>query len=466
MLCVLLGTSGCTIEPTKVDTAAVRERFSNWALPSVNEASPLDFVPYVADDAQRWWEVFEDPVLTALVEDAQENSFDVKVAIASVRQAQALARASRADLLPTLGLDAQVSNEQPDLPTDGLTRSTSISAGSVALGADWQVDLFKQLKTSAQAAEARAGSAAALLRDLKRVITMQTVATYVQLRNFQARVRLSADSARRRVQNIERAQSLLDRSFGTVLDLKRSENQLYQSRAESTALTNGVVQLSNQLAVLTVQPLQDVRDLIGPPPQFTAPPDTVPFPSVDQLLTHRPDLRSSEQELFAAALDVDSSKAALYPNLGLRAELFSDVTTLDRLLPPFSLLSGRILGNLALPLLGRGRLLAAVDVNTANLDAALANYDGAVLGVVSEVDTALDGLFRSREIHADRIRAATAAREAAEASRELFLAGEVDYVSVVVAEQTRATAEDLALTAERDAILAYVNYVSAVAPAW
>ncbi|MEQ8662478.1 MAG: hypothetical protein RLW62_16810 [Gammaproteobacteria bacterium] len=51
-------------------------------------------------------------------------------------------------------------------------------------------------------------------------------------------------------------------------------------------------------------------------------------------------------------------------------------------------------------------------------------------------------------------------------SRRLFMAGELEYVSVVVAEQTRAAAEDAAIVAQSDAILAYVNYVGAVAPAW
>lgn len=458
---------GCTIEPTRVDPEAIRERMAKWTLPSEKAAEALLVrVPYTSENASPWWEAFDDPILAWLVKRAQDNAFDVRTAVTRVAEAQARLRAAQADLLPTVNLNASLELEQPDLPSDRINRRSVQSDATVGLGLDWQVDLFDQTKTSIKAAEARAGSAEALVRDLQRVITSEVVANYVQVRSLQARGRLSRDSEIRRTQNVTRAEALLERSYGTSLDVSRSQNQLFQTRADGTTLSSGEVALSNRLAVLTAQPLDNVRSSLVVTAPLAMPPNKAPFPTIAQLLAQRPDLRASEQALVAAALDVDASKAALYPNLNLRADIFSTAIGAGRLLPALNVLSGRILSNLAVPLLNRGRLLAEVDASTARLDGALIAYENAVVNVVSEIDTALNSLKRSRDIHQLRMNAARAAREAAEASRNLFLAGEVDYVSVVVAEQTRSAAEDAALSAERDAVLAYVTYMSAVAPAW
>ena len=56
--------------------------------------------------------------------------------------------------------------------------------------------------------------------------------------------------------------------------------------------------------------------------------------------------------------------------------------------------------------------------------------------------------------------------EAETLSHRLFMAGELEYVSVVVAEQTRSAAEDAEVVAQRDAVQAWVDYVSAIAPVW
>tara|TARA_B100001179_G_scaffold231526_2_gene221640 strand:+ start:28 stop:234 length:207 start_codon:yes stop_codon:yes gene_type:complete len=66
-------------------------------------------------------------------------------------------------------------------------------------------------------------------------------------------------------------------------------------------------------------------------------------------------------------------------------------------------------------------------------------------------------------LRSDALRAAVEAQELAE---RLFYAGELDFTSVVLAEQTRLQAEDEYLVARGEAFSTYVQYTSGVVPGW
>jgi outer membrane protein TolC len=56
-------------------------------------------------DQTKFWEIFDDPVLTGLELEATTNSPDLRAAFERVEQARAIARISRADLFPGLSFD-------------------------------------------------------------------------------------------------------------------------------------------------------------------------------------------------------------------------------------------------------------------------------------------------------------------------------------------------------------------------
>ena len=50
---------------------------------------------------EKWWEVFQDPELQALIRTALKNNYDVRIAATRVLQAQAQLGITRADQLPS-----------------------------------------------------------------------------------------------------------------------------------------------------------------------------------------------------------------------------------------------------------------------------------------------------------------------------------------------------------------------------
>lgn len=464
IVALMLLLSAC-VSKIKVDSELARLD-TPVDLPSGdNYSSQLENTDYLAEDATTWWLQFSNPVLDRLVNTAIENSRDLKLAASVLRQAQFANRAIRADRSPNLSLEAGGQTSDADIESNNFDSDSRTNSSNIDLTMRWQLDLFGRIKSQSNAAKASITQQQELVRDAQRLLVSQVVRNYYELRGTQLRLKLAQEREARRLLNAERINSLKASGYATALDQSRTDNQLYQTRADRANLELQEVQIRNNLAVLMGVSLAEIINLIDTDYSLSPVPVTAPLPSITQLIKHRPDLRASEQALYSAAYNVNAAKAALYPSFSISSTLgFNDEAFGNN--PNLKLLSGSLLANLAMPILGRGRLLADIDINSESLTQAKLNYDAQVATALSEIDTSIVAMDKTRYIHQQRSLAASSARRAAELSRELFQAGELDYTSVIVAEQTRSSAEDIAIVSQLEALITYINYISAVAPKW
>ncbi|AVS61809.1 RND transporter, partial [Paracidovorax avenae] len=118
----------------------------------------------------RWWHLFRDPTLDALVQEALAHNTDLRVAAANLELQQAALAQVRAAEQPQLSLSGgpgfgHVSGLSELAP--GLSPSNQF-AYSVEAGLSYQVDVVGELRRAAEAAQADSAAAAAAL-DLARV---------------------------------------------------------------------------------------------------------------------------------------------------------------------------------------------------------------------------------------------------------------------------------------------------------
>ncbi|HSF47226.1 MAG TPA: TolC family protein, partial [Burkholderiales bacterium] len=57
-------------------------------------------------ESERWWSVYDDPILNRLIEEALAHNADLALAMARIDEARALLGLARADQLPEAGLFA------------------------------------------------------------------------------------------------------------------------------------------------------------------------------------------------------------------------------------------------------------------------------------------------------------------------------------------------------------------------
>lgn len=465
---LLLLLSACVGEPPH-EQSELALKGVNTTLPSL-ERSEMQWqdMHYLAADAEPWWQQFDDVVLHNLVTLTLENSKDIALAVARLDEAIATAGASRADLFPTLNLDGQAGVSSTDLEEAGLqSNATRTNTHSINFALAWQADVFGRLRNLSAADKVRLQAQSSRVRDAQRVIVGQIVQNYYRLVSTRSRLGLTKSSVARRAENVDRINQLLIQGYATALDQSRADSQLYEARALLAQLELEEVTLLNQIGLLAGTDGVNIRYVLKETGKLIVPDRSAPLPSISLLVQHRPDLRAVERDLVAAAYNLNASNAALYPTLGFRVNLGKGPDGgLTGAFPALDVITGGILANLAMPILGRGRLLAAIDASSARLQQAHRTFESTALRVLSELDTAIISIDKNRTIYEQRVLASGSAKQAAELSKELFKAGELDYTSVILAEQTRVSSETSAITAQQALIVAYVTYLSAVAPAW
>ena len=101
-LAIVVMLGGCAVGPDY--------RRPDAAVPAAYKEAGEWKVAQPRDDASRgkWWEVFGDPQLNALIEQVEISNQNVLAAEAQFRQARAVIAASRSALFPTLGGNVSV----------------------------------------------------------------------------------------------------------------------------------------------------------------------------------------------------------------------------------------------------------------------------------------------------------------------------------------------------------------------
>ena len=138
-------------------------------------------------DLARWWERFDDPLLTRLIDEATAGNLDLAAAAARLAQARESLVQARAGLVPTVGASASAG---PRRSAPGNDR-TSFSVGADAA---WEVDLFGRIRRGIEAAGADAEGVYYDREALRVAIAAEVATNYVQARLAQERLAIARDT--------------------------------------------------------------------------------------------------------------------------------------------------------------------------------------------------------------------------------------------------------------------------------
>ena len=108
-LAVLLTIAGCSMTPSMPTPEAEQDLPGRFKAAPGDTTLPAAAADTAAYDATRWWTVYDDPALTALVDTALAANLDLKVAQSRVEELAAQFRIARAPLFPSVSADGQAS---------------------------------------------------------------------------------------------------------------------------------------------------------------------------------------------------------------------------------------------------------------------------------------------------------------------------------------------------------------------
>ena len=449
---VLLALAGCSLAP--LDAAPPIAVPAAWksAAPQAGWVS--------ADTARdwqagRWWTPFNDPQLDTLMARVDIGNQNLALAVANVRQAQALLRQQQAQLWPTVGASG---SEQRSGGEDRASTSTA----SLGLNVSWAPDLWGRLGDAARAQGAGVQASQADLAGARLSAQGSLAQAYFTLRELDAEAALLQDIIAGYERSARITQNRYDAGIAARTDTLQAQSTLDGARASLTAL-----QLNRALSE------HAIALLIGEAPAgFTLAPaawvDRVPVAPAgvpSELLLRRPDIASAERSVSAANARIGVARAAYFPQITLTGSLGASGSHLGDLISAPSLLWSLGL-SLAQYVFDGGARTAAVDQAIAAHEGATATYRQTALSAMKDVE---DQLARLTALAAQQERTRAAAEAAQRIEQQMlnrYQSGLSAYTDVVTAQASSLGARRSVMQLQLQRQQAAVSLMQALGGGW
>jgi len=448
----LLG--GCALMP--------RDGPPPQALPAHYSAGPRAPQGDLAD----WWTQFDDPGLTAAIERARDANPDLAAALARITQARASLRAAGAPLLPTV--DAGLGSTRNWIAGDafggavgggGFGGRGGFGSGTqhqASLDVSWEADLFGRIRSELAAADARY-VASRHDRDALELATCAAVADgYVTATGLRERLAIARANLLSNRQVLKIVEARLREGATSRLEVAQQRTAVANVEASVAALEQQLRDAGNALAVLEGR-VPDGGVAGAASLAALSLPAIAPGQPAD-LLARRPELARAEADLRAANGDIGAARAALLPRLTLSGNGAFGIEPATTI--------GTLAAALAAPIFQGGRLAAEVDRTRARRTELVANYRNGVLVATREVEDALSAADANARRRAALDVAAREARDATRLARERYLAGRIDFLTLLDTQSAEFAAEDAAVDARRAEFSAAIALYRALGGGW
>lgn len=424
---MLAGASlaGCTLAPRYERPApAVPPAWPSGAAYAESQAEALPALSYR--------EVFGDPKLTALIDQALTSNQSLRAAMANVQIARAGYRVQRAALFPSVDADAdagQIRQRQGAAAQPEVTRTYQVN-----LGAAFELDLFGRLRSLSRAAQEQYFATEAGARAARLTLVGEVAQAYLTLAADRTLLAIAADTVDSAARTVTLTKARLDGGVAARTDLAQAETALQQARADQAALTSLVAQDRNALELLVGGPVADsalpagIDEVDGRLGEAPAGLDS-------RILLRRPDVLQAEHRLRAANAQIGAARAAFFPTISLTGLAGYASPQLSGLVAERNLL-WQANGGATLPIFAGGANLANLAAAKAERELAVAEYQGAIQAAFRDVADALARRGTIREQVAAQEALQRAAADSYELSSARYRAGVDPYLATLVAQRT------------------------------
>ena len=420
---------------------------------------------------ERWWTSFDEPALTALVDEALTNSLDLQAAIARVESARAQVTLAQADLLPIVswGADAQ-RNRSTRVGTNPLPPGFSplTTDYRLALNASYEVDLWGKFRTSTRAAQNDLLASEYARETVRTAVAAEVARAYFGLIAADAQLALLRDTLSLREQTVKLQ---TDRAQAGVIgeyDLAQAEAERDAVAADIATTQRAVSQFESALAALAGR---SPREVFAPSvPREPSVAKLLAVPSVpaglpSAMLERRPDVRQLEKSIVAASLRIDRAHLDFLPSVTLTGALGTESGALRHLFTGPGFIWSAAAG-LVQPLLITRALEANVDIAVARREELVASYKQTVQAAFKDAHDALAANETTRAALAAQTTRRDNLQRAYELSDLRYKSGYSPYLEVLDAQRQLLQAQTLQILAARDVRLALVDLAKALGGGW
>ncbi len=456
--------AACTVGPNY-------RRPADATPPAFKEAAGINWTPAAPGDALdkgAWWTLFGDPVLNDLCARIEVDNQNVAAAAAAYDQARALVREARAGYFPTLDVTPAVTKSggggsNGTIITSGgtvggfggtgttgtgtgtgNTGTGSSSVGStgsgtryrVTAGASWEPDLWGRVRRSVEQARGTAAASAADLANARLSAQSELASDFLQVRALDAEIALVEATGKSFDRALQITVNRYNAGVAAKTDLLQAETQVATTRGDLAELVRQREVLEHAVAVLSGQV---PAVFVIQPVKWNPVVPSIPLELPSTLLERRPDIAAAERRVAAANAGIGVEVAGYYPNLTLTGSVGQSATTIGNLFSGSAFLWS-VGASLAQTIFNGGLTSARVAASRAAWQQSVATYRQTVLAALQDVEDQLAGTRQEAVTYALRQAASQAADQTEQLVLNQYLAGQVDFTTVVTNQTTALTA--------------------------
>lgn len=451
--------------------AAVAEDWIDFNNPKLISASAG------ADDFA-WWQSFNDPVLSDFVQSAYQQNLTLRAAGMRVIQARMKYAVAESSLFPQeqsyrgrymriqrstkgdlTGLN-RLNNRLP-IPIQ-IPRNFDSWDSGFSLG--WELDFWGRFRRAIEAADAGLDASVNDYDEVLVTLLADTATAYVQIREYQDRIRLAEQNIKLQRITYEIAKARFDQGAVSELDLDQAEATLANTEALVPSLRISLRMANNKLCLLLGMPTLNLVEQMSAGPIPTAPKEVVVgIPA--ELIRRRPDVRASERRVAEQSALIGVAAADLYPEFHILGTISWHANDFGSMFN--SAANAGVVGpSFNWKILNYGRIANNIRGQTARFQEFVFLYQQSVLRANEEAENAIVAYLES-QLMADALQKSVRALERAnEVALVQYRNGEVNFNRIAYLQRELVSEQDNLASAQAEVSLSLIQIYRALGGGW
>ncbi len=400
-----------------------------------------------------WWTIFDDPVLTNLVETAYRQNLNLHLAGLRILEARAQLGIAQGTQYP------QTQELNSNATYNTLSKNAANGAGAdrrfwdfnVGFDAAWELDFWGRFRRGTESAQANLGASITNYDDILVSLTAEVATVYINLRIFQERLAIAETN----VETQNRSYGIADIRFRngavTELDPMQALTLLRNTEATIPALETAIKQTRYALSTLLGLPPSNLENLLVGTKKIPVAPETVALGIPADLLLRRPDVRLSELQAAAQSAKIGIAKSELFPrfillgSVGMRSSdkgsFLSNGAHLGDLFSGSSF-TWFVGPSVNWNILNYGRIRNDVRVQDARFQQLIVNYQNTILIAAREVENGAAAFMGAQGEVKYLKESVQAAERAVELAQIQYRDGAVNYTRILDTQETLLRQQD------------------------
>lgn len=402
----------------------------------------------LTEGLQKWSEFFTDERLTKLIELGLKNNRSLRSAFYSVEQARAQYNVSRAELLPSVAVQAEETAGRTPASTSAAGRDvTSHTYSANAAMASYELDLFGRIRNLNEQALQAYFQTQAAQRTAQMTVITEIAQTWLSLGASKDLLKLAQETYDSQSESLKLIEQSYKLGASSMLEVQQALQTVATAKAAAVQAMRSVAQYRNALATLVGTQIPAELEPEGLKMDVTRAQVSVASNIPSEALLARPDIASAEAVLRSANANIGVARAAFFPSITLTGSAGSISGELNELFNGGTH-TWSFVPNITLPIFTGGANIANLRAAQAYQKKAVADYELAIQTAFQEVADALamEGTVSDELTAQQQLAAATA--ETLRLSEERYKNGADSYLEVLDSQRANFSAQQAVISAQ------------------